>query len=85
MLIKKTVLIVLILFLTVAAAAQKKDTLPEPVPDTVMLVTTRQVNEILAVMRKNMTIEETALYQLLVNELQKAVDEGVIRYRKKKN
>lgn len=87
--IKKTVLIILILFLTVAAAAQKKDTIPPkpelPVPDTVMLVTNKQINEVLAVMRKNISVEEIAIYNILVQELQKAVNEGVIRYRKRKN
>lgn len=82
---KKTVLIISVLFLTVAAAAQKKDTLPTPVPDTVMLVTNKQINEVLAVMRKSLSIDEMPIYNLLVQELQKAVDEGVIRYRKKKN
>lgn len=82
---KKTILIISVLFLTIAAAAQKKDTLPTPIPDTVMLVTNKQINEVLAVMRKSMSIDEVGLYDLLVRELQKAVNEGVIRYRKKKN
>lgn len=82
---KKTVLIISILFFWVAVAAQKKDTLPPPIPDTVMIVTNKQINEVLAVMRKAMSIDEVGLYDLLVRELQKAVNEGVIRYRKRKN
>lgn len=84
MLIKKTIICISILFLTVAAAAQNRDTLP-PIPDTVMLVTNKQINEVLAVMRKSMSIDEMNLYNLLVGELQKAINEGVIRYRKRKN
>lgn len=82
--IKNLFVFISILFFSLAAEAQKKDTLPPAIPDTIPLVSNRQINEVLMHMRKIMSIEETVIYQELVRMLQEAINQGVIDYLRRK-
>lgn len=81
---KKTGIIILAFFISISVAAQKKDSLPPAIPDTIPLVSNRQINEVLMHMRKIMSIEETVIYQELVRMLQEAINQGVIDYLRRK-
>ena len=48
------------------------------------IVSIKQMNEVLAMMRKEMTIEEAPLFELIKNKMQAVVNEAILEWRKKK-
>lgn len=83
--IKKLIVCISVLFFSLNAAAQKKDSLPAPISDTIPLVSNQQINEVLAHMRKIITLEYAIIYDELVRKLQEAVNQAVINFRRKKS
>ena len=59
----------------------KTDSMPG---NDVGIVSIKQMNEVLAMMRKEMTIEEAPLFELIKNKMQAVVNEAILEWRKKK-
>jgi len=81
---KKTILLLTIILVSFFLQAQKKDSIP-PVSDTAELVSIKQINEVLTTMRKNLSLEEAGIYQLLLNECNRIIMEARIKRSKRKN
>lgn len=83
--LRMTILLVAIIF-SVAVNAQTKDTAqkPEFPGDSIPILTVKQINVVLKEMRGAITIEQAGLYELLLSEIQKQINEGVIEWRKRK-
>lgn len=78
---KKAIFISILILTTVFCKAQKADS---TVTDSTAVVPIYRINNALSEIKKVMTIDQLNLYQFIIAQFQKEINEAIIDYKRKK-